>query len=522
MKKITFLMLACICACSMVAQHKVTYKNGVIRLKLAQNNAEQILVSDSGEEENLTVDILTCPDKKDIETGKIFYTTNCTDEIKSIRFYPNKGKPNVNAVILYFCDKKFTDVKCSEVEGTVIEETTETDENKAITRQIYQIPFPHFSPDNNDSIRNRSCHRYLLIDASSSRSKKTNNSLFKPTKKFLTGKTFNEKFKNAYALHVNGSLEVFIRNYRFHDLESVTVSVNGEDYEYTMDLDDIIGKKTPSEATTPKDSIETTSTAEDTSTYLQMVLDTLKTYNSLNLNDLYAIQQYKDELRASQEENGADLDVAQIELLSKIYSWFPQYLSLTPIATLVPDNDEVLISVSIKNKEVEANSYDIGRYRTTGGITVGVGTMLYYTNLKNNEIYTKTEPGDEGDELHAKINQEDQSSLGVGLNGEVFFRTGSLFRPTINLGAFIPFDEEISPIVTLGPGISIAGKRVKFSISYGIAYGKMNEIKEQYRNEDLTGLDLTNETLTDKVWKQGYYWGVGLRFNLSDGSKSAK
>ena len=43
---------------------------------------------------------------------------------------------------------------------------------------------------------------------------------------------------------------------------------------------------------------------------------------------------------------------------------------------------------------------------------------------------------DGNEELRAKMNGDGQRSLGIGMNGEIVFRTGALINPTINAGFF--------------------------------------------------------------------------------------
>uniref|UniRef100_UPI0040475364 hypothetical protein n=1 Tax=Flavobacterium sp. TaxID=239 RepID=UPI0040475364 len=154
----------------------------------------------------------------------------------------------------------------------------------------------------------------------------------------------------------------------------------------------------------------------------------------------------------------------------------------------------------------------VGQFKTTGGIGFNLGGMFYITNLKNNSVYTKA--SETTGQVRAFMNSDNQSSVGIGLNSEIYFRTGYLVRPTLNMGFFLPFDEDLTPFGAIGPGISIASKKVKFSISWGLAVGKINTIREQYKDVEIDPTDLTNDQLGEKVWKFGNYFGFGLTYNL--------
>jgi opacity protein-like surface antigen len=137
--------------------------------------------------------------------------------------------------------------------------------------------------------------------------------------------------------------------------------------------------------------------------------------------------------------------------------------------------------------------------------------MVHVTGLKNHEAYTDTSGG----KKFARLDKTGKSSVGLGLNVETLYRTGSSFCPTFNVGFFVPFDEDLTPFLVFGPGINIGSKNVSLGITGGAALGKINAISGQFKDRDLTGLDLTNEQLTQKVWKWGWQVGIGLRFNIA-------
>ncbi|SDM20972.1 patatin-like phospholipase family protein [Kriegella aquimaris] len=69
--------------------------------------------------------------------------------------------------------------------------------------------------------------------------------------------------------------------------------------------------------------------------------------------------------------------------------------------------------------------------------------------------------------------------------------------PTLNLGFFVPFEEDITPYLAFGPGLTFTGDKVKFSFGGGIAYGSVNSIAERFVDVDVTSVtDVT--TLSEK------------------------
>ncbi|WP_130733698.1 hypothetical protein [Flavobacterium sp. J27] len=381
-----------------------------------------------------------------------------------------------------------------------------------------QIPFPAFQEPNNDILINNKTSRYLILDASPNHNQKINNSLFKAKNIETFGKTntFEDNFQKADALPVNGSLTIFIRNYNFHNLEKVSIEITGADFSYTYSIKDILAQL----KTRVEDNQENTEATDDKkievsklNNDLTVILDKFETYNYLNLNDLYKIEEYKKILYDFYKLNFKSFTDEEITILSKIINWYPEYLSITPIAITVPENDEVEINVTIKNRNEDMPYQSkVGHFKTTGGIGFNLGGMFYITNLKNNSVYTKA--SETSGNVRAFMNSKNQSSVGIGLNSEIYFRTGYLLRPTLNMGFFLPFDEDLTPFGAIGPGVSIASKKVKFSLSWGLAVGKVNVIKEQYDNVEFDPTDLTNDQLEEKVWKFGNYFGFGLTYNL--------
>ncbi|WP_136666827.1 hypothetical protein [Flavobacterium sp. H122] len=424
-----------------------------------------------------------------------------------------KNELEENAQPLFFCKTEKIFVK--ELKKCIEKPTIKKTEYDFVS----QNPFPIFQDTNNDELPNNKSNRYLIVDASSKTIKKINNSLFKAKNvdTIVKKNTFKDNFKKASALPVNSSLTIFVRNYNFHDLEKVTVDISGSDYSYNLSINDIlkdIGKKVTEDAfkieATSEDSVKRTKLTNN----LSEVLDALEKYKSLNINDLYIIEQYKKNIYEFYQNHFKDFKKEDIEILGKIINWYPEYLSITPFSITVPENDEITVKVKLKNSnDSNISEMKVGVFKTSGGIGFNLGGMLYMTNLKNNAIYTQ--PSETSGNVRTFMDSENQNSVGVGINGEIYLRTGYLIRPTLNMGFFVPFDEDLTPIGAIGPGISIASKKVKFSFSWGLAIGKVNTIKDEYRGKEFDPTGISNEQLGEKVWQYKNYFGFGLTYNLT-------
>ncbi|MCQ4142268.1 hypothetical protein [Chryseobacterium sp. EO14] len=451
-----------------------------------------------------------------------------------IKFWPVGEKENDTIVqSLFLCKKqeKFVKdiAKCNDSTPETKVSGGKTEEQKPDYDVVSQIPFPKLPSRKTDDeqITNSPSNRYLIIDASANHNKKINNSLYKVKNIETFGQTdnFNDNFKKAKALPVNGSLTIFIKNYNFHDLEKISVEIPGSDYTYTKSFSDIFSQVKPIKTNDITPSAETakatTKPGSDSLTNklnkVLRVLDEGYEYKFLNLNDLYVIEEYKKELLDFYEKKFKDFAADDIQILNKIINWYPEYLSITPISITIPENDEVTIALKLKNKsETSTNDTKVGVFKSTGGIGFNLGGMFYITNLKNNSVYTK--PSETSGKVRTYMDSENQKSVGLGLNAEVYFRTGYLLRPTINVGFFVPFDENITPFGALGPGVSIASKNLKFSFSWGLSVAKISTIKKQYDGVEFDTTGITNENLSEKIWKLGSYFGFGLTYNLSSGS----
>ena len=314
-------------------------------------------------------------------------------------------------------------------------------------------------------------------------------------------------------------------------IKTISIKLNGTEYAYNKDVSDVLALLNKGDE--PKEAPENVEEGTGVSTadieinkgrnaYLKQVLESLKKVKSLNINDIYLLATYKEDLMATlaSEENDITLNTKGIKLVSEILGWYPVWIGLTPIALLVEEADEVQISALITHaSDSSAEEVKVGKYRVVGGMAFNLGSRIYLTGLKNNEVFTEMQAvGPNGEEeLRAGINSKNQRSVGIGLNGEIAFRTGTLVNPTINLGFFVPFEEEISPYLALGPGFTISNAKVKISFGGGLAYGKVNSIAERYVDTDVSGVtDITG--LTEKIWDSSWYLSVGFSYRFNEGN----
>lgn len=429
---------------------------------------------------------------------------------------------STDSLRLFFCtkSKKFT-FKESGCDAAIARSNTD----------IEAPPYPYFSKGAGKTISDiDSSHskrtRVFIIDARPSPNK-NNNTLYR-VKDLGSGSSKLVAIKN---LPANGSLSIFIRGYNFDSLENLNITLTGADYAYQESVLDLYtqiqtGKANSSNAgvseeTGQKDHGEPTDAnieniISPTDTLYQHIYRILSMeYDAMNINVLKELNEYKAKLRAfvnSEKANGLSLSPRESEWYSKILRWSPTYVGLTPFNINIPDNDEIEILMTIKQKD-ESASKDIplGNFRGAFSWGRNLGNTIYVTNLVNHSVYTDTTGG----QKIARLDKTGGTSVGIGVNGGITYHTGTSISPILNLGVFIPFDEDISPFFALGSGINIGSKNVSFGLSGGAALGKINAIVSQFKNVDLTGMDLANDQLTEKVWKVGWQLAIGLQFNLS-------
>lgn len=420
---------------------------------------------------------------------------------------------NMDRTVL-FCDvcKCFALDKCPDVKTK-----TENGNNKEKDNDLLpDFPFPPEFSSKGKSVKdsfpdNKNGYYHLMIDADPRIGIKKNNTLYV---KYLN----NDKptFKIAKSLRVNSSLSVFIKNFNFDNLENINIIFNGTDYQYEKSLSDIYNEVTlvKTKDTSLAKPVSTESPKKDTAiTYvLKLTRNYLDSLDALNINDLAKLNKYKDNLKTYFEKHKDEFSEEAIELLNKILVWYPEYVSLNPIAIGVPDNDEADIELIIKEKNTSENKYNVGTYYIKGkaGVVAGGRGSLFFTNLKNHEAYI------DSSDHKARLDNSHRLSIGIGASGIVSFRTGSPVTPSVNLGFFVPLDEDISPFGQFGPGINYGTKKVGLNLSFGLAFGKVNDIKARYKDIDMRTIsNLDVNGITEKVWKIGWAFSLGMRFNIS-------
>lgn len=496
-------------------------------------NPAEILEQKSIGTNEFTITFIKVEDKTVFEQCK-FFTNAKEKELKNSlngKYDPDEKKYTITLTTLIsnleetsaFSIKKDTntiyyfEIMVSPDDGS----STPPKSSSANLTSIIRIPLPIFNEYPKDSILEVSKkNRFLIIDARPNPYKKGNNTLYKKRK---------NKLKKSSGIPVNSSLAVLIKNYSFINIEETSININGTDYAYKEGLSDVYKQLEPATGTTgvtpensPKDSLgitpESSPGTSNLYDYLNTISSKLDSTNYMNMNDFQYLQFYQDTLQIATSKMNS-LSLQEESIISKIRSWRPEYVSLTPIALTVPDADEVDMTVSLKYKgNTNAKEYNVGTYRTSGGLAVGINSNIYLTGLKNRDVYTDSILVGGKNELRAILDSNDELSIGIGMNSELSFRTGCMLKPTVNVGFFIPIGEEdLSPFLALGPGFSIGTKKVKFSLSGGWAFGKINTISTRYKDKDLTQYsDLTKEKLSEKVWKSSWQVGIGLSYNLTN------
>lgn len=420
---------------------------------------------------------------------------------------------------VYFCKDKKCFIAGTCVDAVVKKPDTSKKGGAGVVPSGFPFP-PQFSPRSDvlssllplDSL----AYYHLVIDASPDIAGRRNNTLYE--KKMRKGDS--PVFKITTWLRVNSSVSIYISNYNFSSLEDINLSVNGKDYHYEQGIGNIYNSVLPEaeEKKVDKDNVssQVALTAADSSevikNQLDWTLDYLNQFTSLNINDIGLLNQYKTNLNEFFAAHPGLFNEAAIALLNQILTWNPPMVSLSPVAVTIPDSDEVEFELKIKDKGVAEKKYALGSYYVKGKasvIAVAKGS-LFFTTLKNNEAYI-----DSADHK-AKLDDKHQMSVGIGASGILSFRTGSAWTPTINLGFFVPLGEDISPFGHLGPGINYGTQKVSFNLSAGRSFGKVNAIKARYKDIDMRTIqNIDVNGITEKVWKWGWSFSLGLSFNIA-------
>ncbi len=475
--------------------------------------------------------IIVYKDKKGKE-GELIFLASDSNSIKANKINM-KGlrtefsmKPNGNIIFTHDRKSELQILFCKEKKCFAIGKCPDSKEPRPNGTTIKDFSFlsdfpfpPQFAPKSdsipdifpNDSIG----YYHFVIDADADINRKKNNELY--VKKLRNGKA---SYKIVRAIKVNSSFSVFIKNYNFNNLESVNINVNGIDYHYDQSLGSLLEKVNDSAKEIKKgvgDSGAAVRTDRDDSlkiveNNLQWVNEYLMGYSSLNIKSISLLNEYKSKLAKFFEKHFNLFNKESIDLLNKILTWYPGWVSLTPTALTVPDNDEIEIELRIKEKQLPEEKYNLGSYRVKNGasvIAVPKGS-LFFTNLKNREAYI------DSTDHKVKLDSKNNLSIGIGASGIVSFRTGSALTPTFSLGFFVPLDEEISPFGQIGPGLNYGTRKVGLNFSAGLAFGKVNDIKPQYKGIDMrTIINPDINGITRKVFKLGWVVSLGLEFNKS-------
>jgi hypothetical protein len=385
------------------------------------------------------------------------------------------------------------------------------------TKEFTPFYFPVFSYSFDTTSINKK-HRILVIDGTP----RGNINRGFNVKKWDSKKDAEKwLLKDANALVTGRSLSVFTKNIGLRNLDYIRVSINGIDYTFNAGVSDLFDSAidlnvTSGELSNASSSGSTiTSQNQANQDFFASILNDLNKIHELTIEDFQTLQRYQSVL--SDSIKGKRLDPESLLLVSRIISFTPKYLNITSFPLSVPNNDEVTISTEVKYKGGQPITVPSGTYKTNGALSVNVGSAIYLTGLKNNNIYIETiKVNDQLDEQRARIDEDDQLSVGIGINSEITYRTGSIFRPSANFGFFVPFDEDITPFIAIGPGLAIIDHKVSLSLSGGFAFGKINSISERYRDIDLNTIPNFSELeLIQKIWSNSWYFSIGVGFNIS-------
>ncbi len=380
-----------------------------------------------------------------------------------------------------------------------------------------KIPIPYFLyyDDESDQAQNKR-NRVLIIDANPNPEKKQHNLI----KKF---NSCNELVPSNH-LYVNSNLSVFIKNYSFRLIDKIEINISGSDYSYSKDIGDLFNlvnniqvdstvnniNATPGEGEIEKEAEE-----DLINDYFQTVVDHIYKEKYVNINDYLEFKNYVDTLTKACINIPLSTDAATNLYL--IQSWKPEFISLTPVSKLVPDKDEVEFTLTLKENNKE-QIYPIGNYKTIGGSVTTLSTSIFITNLVNNKIYTDSLSVVVNDSLNRKelraFMKDKKTAVGMGLNIETSFRTGCAIRPIINVGMFVPFEEDITPYLAIGIGGALVLKKIKISLAGGFAGGFINEVNSKYKDKDLSKYPNYAEDLYDKTPKGGWQINFGVSFNI--------
>lgn len=355
-------------------------------------------------------------------------------------------------------------------------------------------------------------------------------------------------WKKAHHLNAKSTLMVIAKAFDSEKLDSMTVEINGSDYNYEkgiaeiykdLDLSPKANEKdqgTTEEKAVPESSISDSSKVDtievvviknlnDSSIvfldeYLETLLYRLDLYSVsfANARNLALLDQFKISLKKKIQaliDAGYEIQATEQLLYDHIQNWQFLYTPLMPIAERIPENDKITVVVKNLEKDKTTTTYRPQVFRTAGLLGFSLTTNLFVTGLVNDDVYADSVQIDTSyKELRAEVNKgQSKIAVGIGFNSALEISTGTVFTPSLNIGFFVPFEQEVSPRIAIGPGISLGNSRVKFNVNAGLAIGEVNVISKKYQGKDLSQYDQGID-LSEKVWKKSWQVGLGLSYNI--------
>ena len=331
----------------------------------------------------------------------------------------------------------------------------------------------------------------------------------------------DDKLKSAHSVSIGGVIGIFVENQQLEGLKNISIEIEELNYKYDQDVTSLIQKDTDKDVSGENSGQEAVNfnldqIKSDYLEYFKSVCEQLDDASNtiITIDDLRAFLEYKSDLENYLIKNKIPIRGELAQSFQCIKSWKPYMIRIGPSTDTVKGGEEIVIKITITPENGNPNSYNY-TFKTTGGVTFGGAprSRFYFTGLKNREAFKEDFVNSEGEtEKRPKISDEGTLTVGVGLSGELVFRTGHSLAPILNIGAFIPLDEEISPYLAIGPGFTIREKRVAFSVSGGLAFGRVNGIKNQFEDVDVTDVDSSD--FTENIWESSWYVSAGFSINL--------